>query len=613
MKRFRFPIGILVLLAMALGNPAQSSAVAGVDVDEGFLHEFPDTTGWQGVWFGDSGEDHSESVSSLWGRPADDFGFLMCSKNSDANCSATREVSFNAMLQPCASAETLDCIAGFGHVDSAGNRVPATWVSKFPAVATNEFAGDAAAGLPAGTSAGLWRLAPGSGSVVDLHYVNPRVFGVREKGQTRFSFTKFGAVVNPVRLVPYSCSQPICSPGYSLHPDGITSGFGYGHGRENGQDCVMTGMNPLTGGLTCAERRSFTSSVVYYLSVRLSQSPRGWLHGRLNSPEVTIKAVAGSDDALSIDIQGSSVSVPVVSKGMLFNDLPVALQDKYRKNGGWPVCCGGSGYYTSRDGPAKHNSTDPLSRNRLSIPPAAGTAGIAELEAWLPIVSDTASADISMWGIRTLQDWEMRDVSRCMTAKQRLNGVVVTNATQYAAGPPVFNRALGTLDYKVAAPHYRSGGNETKGVYELIMRTETARCVYGFEKAPFKSTIEVIERSGVQDIATTNVSERNGWIQLSAYNYTHSSPTLRVKLAQGVSSLEFLRKGESRAASMLAGSAGLNVRPGATYSLSVRKGGSACRVSGQRVAARTSGYCRIAVTMRINGKASTRVVDVTVM
>ena len=145
------------------------------------------------------------------------------------------------------------------------------------------------------------------------------------------------------------------------------------------------------------------------------------------------------------------------------------------------------------------------------------------------------------------------------------------------------------------------------------MRTETARCVYGFEKAPFKSTIEVIERSGVQDIATTNVSERNGWIQLSAYNYTHSSPTLRVKLAQGVSSLEFLRKGESRAASMLAGSAGLNVRPGATYSLSVRKGGSACRVSGQRVAARTSGYCRIAVTMRINGKASTRVVDITVM
>ena len=374
----------------------------------------------------------------------------------------------------------------------------------------------------------------------------------------------------------------------------------------------MTGSDPVSGSMSCAERRSFVPTVVYFLKVRLSQSPRGWLHGRLNTPKVQISAVSGSDDALTIDLQGSSVSVPVVSKGMPFSELPTAMQAKYRPTGGWPVCCGGSGYFTSQDGPSV-TTNDPNIRNRLSIPPAAGSPGLDELAAWLPLVNDTASADISMWGIRTLQDWEMRDVSRCMTAKQRLNGVVITNATQYSAGPPSFNKATNSLDYRVAAPHYRSGGAETKGIYELIMRTETARCVYGFEKAPFRSTIEVIESAGVQDVATTNVSENNGWLQLSAYNYTHSSPTLRVKFAQGVASFEFVKKGKSMSATALAKSAGLNVRAGVRLALSVRKGTAACRVSGVRVSTRAKGYCRVAVTMTTAGKSATRVVDVTVL
>lgn len=598
------------LLLLAL--PLRAHADPGTNIDEGFLYSHPSTAGWQGVWFGDKGEDHTEAVSSLWGRPDDDFGFLMCAKNSDANCSTNREVSFTAMLQPCSSDTALDCIAGFGHVDQSGRRVPATYVSKFPAVGPNEFVADPAAGLPVGTAAGLWKLGAGSGATTDLHYVNPRVFGQRQKGETRFTHKMFGATVSPVRLVPYDCARSMCTPGFELQNGGPSSGFGYGHGRENGQDCVMTGNNPLTNTMTCAERRAFTPAVTYYLTVRLSQSPRGWLHGRLNNSNVQITPVTGSDDALVIDLQGSSVTVPVVSKGMLFSELPAALQEKYRRTGGWPVCCGGSGYFTSTDGP-RVTTTDPNVRNRLSIPPASGSPGLDELEAWLPLVNDTASADISLWGIRTLQDWEMRDVSKCMTAKQRLNGVVITNATQYSAGPPSFNKSTNSLDYKVSAPHFKSGGAEMKGVYELLMRTETARCVYGFEKAPFSSTIQVIESGGVQDVATTNVSENNGWIRLAAYNYTHSSPTLRVKFAQGVSAFEFLKRGKSIGSTSLARSAGLKVRAGVTLSLSVRKGSASCGVAGGRVTTRARGYCRVAVTMRAGGRSATRVVDITVL
>jgi hypothetical protein len=604
---------IVAIIAASLAGlvvPVASSAATGTDVDEGFLYEHPNTSGWQGVYFGDKGEDHMESVSALFGRPDDDWGFLICSKNSDANCTGRKTVEFSAMLQPCATTTSLDCVSGFGHLAPDGTRVPATFVSKFPKSAMNEFAADPAAGLPAGTSAGMWRLAAGSGSAVDLHYLRAVVSGRRTTGKT-FEFTQYRAVVSPVETVPWECQGVLCSQGYSPHDDGKTSGFQYGQGREDGLDCVMTGVNPLTDEMTCAKRKAFTPAVRYYVTVRLSQSPKGWLHGRLNEPQISIAPIAGSDDALTIDILGGSVAVPVVSTGRLFKDLPATMQDKYRKNGGWPVA-NGSGYFTSRDGPAGEN-WGPEQRNRLSIPPAGGTVGLAELEAWLPLVNDTATADPSQWIVRTLQDWELQGANQCFTAKQRLNGVVVTNATQYSAGPPEFDSATGTLNYKVSAPHYRSGGAETKGVYALFMRSETARCLYGFDRAPIKSTIEVIEKEGVQDVATTSVSERNGWLQLSAYNYTHSSPTLKVKLGQRVSGFAFVKKGKSLSSSALAAAAGLKPSTGAKVSVKVVSGTSKCSSTGSAVRARVKGSCRVVVTVRKGTKSSSRTVDVSTL
>ena len=597
-------------VAGLLGVPTQSAAVPGTDVDEGFLYQFLNTAGWQGVYFGDKGADYLESVSALFGRPDDDFGFLMCSKNSDANCTGRKRVEFSAMLQPCATPTSLDCISGFGHLAADGTKVPATFVSKFPSDSLNDFAADPAAGLPAGTAAGVWQLGAGSGSTTGLHYLRAVVSGERTTG-SKFVFTQYRAVVSPVEMTPWNCRDAFCTLGYTPHPDGKTSGFQYGQGRDDGLDCVMTGTNPLTGAMTCAKRKAFTPTVRYYVSVRLSQSPKGWLHGRLNEPKISIAPIEGSDDALTIDIQGGSVAVPVVSTGRQFKDLPTEMQEKYRKNGGWPDPRG-SGYFTSRDGPAGEN-WGPEQRSRLSIPPAGGTVGLAELEAWLPLVNDTATADLSQWVVRTLQEWELQGANKCFTAKQRLNGVVVTNATQYSAGPPDFDTATGTLNYKVSAPHYRSGGSETKGVYELFMRSETARCLYGFDKAPIKSTIEVIEKEGVQDIATTNVSERNGWLQLSAYNYTHSAPTLKVKLGQRVSGFAFVKKGKSLSASTLAGVAGMNPSDGAKVSARVVSGFSKCSSTGSAVRARVKGACRVVVTVRKGAKSSSRTVDVSTL
>jgi hypothetical protein len=88
------------------------------------------------------------------------------------------------------------------------------------------------------------------------------------------------------------------------------------------------------------------------------------------------------------------------------------------------------------------------------------------------------------------------------------------------------------LDYKVASPHLNSKGDVFKGTYDLLMASDVARCLYGFTSAPVRASIQIVNADGVNSVATTVVSEKDGWLKLGAYGFTFSSPTLRVKLSQ---------------------------------------------------------------------------------
>ena len=71
-----------------------------------------------------------------------------------------------------------------------------------------------------------------------------------------------------------------------------------------------------------------------------------------------------------------------------------------------------------------------------------------------------------------------------------------------------------------------------KGTYDLSIRAEVARCIYGFSSAPIKASISVVSENGVSSVATENVGEKEGWFRLGAYGFTFSQPKLRVKLTQ---------------------------------------------------------------------------------
>jgi len=112
-----------------------------------------------------------------------------------------------------------------------------------------------------------------------------------------------------------------------------------------------------------------------------------------------------------------------------------------------------------------------------------------------------------------------------------LIGLVTTNAPIYWGGAPIFQD--GSLNYQVAGLHLKADGTLFKGSYDLAIRSEVARCLYGFSNAPIMANVSVLSTEGEgQLVATELVTEKDGWITLNAKNFTFSSPTIKVKLSQ---------------------------------------------------------------------------------
>jgi hypothetical protein len=109
--------------------------------------------------------------------------------------------------------------------------------------------------------------------------------------------------------------------------------------------------------------------------------------------------------------------------------------------------------------------------------------------------------------------------------------MVTTNALGYDGNAPSFKG--GFLNYQVAGLHYAVGGTElNEGSYDLVMRSDTARCLYGFSKAPLYATVSVLNDKGAKSTATTVVREKNGWLKMAAYGFTFSKKTIKVKVTK---------------------------------------------------------------------------------
>jgi hypothetical protein len=75
-------------------------------------------------------------------------------------------------------------------------------------------------------------------------------------------------------------------------------------------------------------------------------------------------------------------------------------------------------------------------------------------------------------------------------------------------------------------------GELSRGTYDLSLKADFARCLYGISGTAVRATVSIISESGTAVNAVTVVNEKNGWLNFAARGFTYSSPTIKVKLSQ---------------------------------------------------------------------------------
>jgi hypothetical protein len=457
-----------------------------------------------------------------------------CSSLNDSKC-ASGNIDYQAVLPFCATAADFYCTSDVGIIDATGKKTSAVFNKYFPAKAQNEYAGDPSRNLPSGVSGSLFSLPQAAHDGGDLYYLSTLMTG-GSNGQ-QINLQGFSVKLYPVKLETISglCGPANCNdtgwglikPGVAGNPTGKDAWIRQGPGFTGENFCVASSQKESL----CAQRYAFPAGLRFYVTVKTKQLPAGWLHGRLVEPDIKITA---SGDISTVEIQGNPMAVPVVYKMYRYAEMPQTLKDQY------DVTTGGykndpnflrnpNGYV---QGGRSSESNDPLTRNVMYVPTASSPEGMEQLKLWLPYVDDKASALLSYWSARSLELSEMEGANNCFNDAKSVTGIVTTNATQYSAGPPKFDKSEGTLNYQVAAPHYATDKSEFKGTYDLVIRSDVARCIYGFSKAPINATISITSTDGTPQIATTVIGEKDGWVYLRAKNFGFSAPVIKAKLSQ---------------------------------------------------------------------------------
>jgi hypothetical protein len=307
-----------------------------------------------------------------------------------------------------------------------------------------------------------------------------KVAGSEISGQ-QFSFNQFESGISPIKEISGAYSASFASDSSNKSLDGSRSGgvgSSYALDISARDNCVM-----LENG-KCLQRQDFPPGYRFGMTIKVGNKLSGWFHGRIYRPVLTISP---QPIGQLIQIDALPVLVPSILKKVPTSEITQELRNYLSQDRQFSE---GSGYL---------------------MPGSSGKDALEQAALWIPLIKDTATKSLQYWSFRMLNTGsEGPDVQRCSNASSDISGIVTTNALTYSAGPPAYNKNEGTLDYTVLAPHYTSKGDLAVGTYDLLLKSEVARCIYGFSKAPISGTISIVGESGQNNVATTIVNEKNG-------------------------------------------------------------------------------------------------------
>lgn len=456
------------------------------------------------------------------------FNQYLCTSLETGTCATARSGDYRAVLPPCLEKVVTDCIVSLEAISPSGEVFKAVFKEfiyglKHP----NLFTGDGFSTPKVVSEPGIWLLegAPHAGgneyalSVSLSNSVNrqpsDRTDADLDVQLFPISRLETGFTVEDVNGFSniYKCIQRTDSSGEK------TIGCGGGAQEFGRYRCAM---KMIEKG-TCLLRKAFPTGMRYKLKVQFANEPAGMMHGRLLSPEIELSR---NIQGYLLTVEAGSVRVPILSSGDYYTNLSSELKTY------WDDCIQNNMCGFSTRIAVGNDRNNPLTRNIQDYAPPFGDRSIKLVSIFSNATKDKSVAAPSAWNLKTLSKEMMRKSEICFKRDNGFIGIVTTNSTTYSEGPPAF--VDGSLNYRVASLHYLPNGEEFLGNYNLILRSDVARCLYGFTSAPVSATVSVISSDGKNQVATTVVSERGNWLNLGAAGFTFSSPMLKVKLVQNL-------------------------------------------------------------------------------
>ncbi len=247
----------------------------------------------------------------------------------------------------------------------------------------------------------------------------------------------------------------------------------------------------------CAYEQEFEPGTRLKLSLKVSNKVTGWLYGRLKDPLVSITDIGNGQSR--VEIEAEPVTVPKLHVRWNKADVPDVIDDRI-----------GRGAFG--DGNLMAGSTD------------QDSFGI--VQKLRKQTSDIATGQKTYWSLAS-----RLGPQQCVGDSSGVAGIITTNAMVFSGGAPKFEN--GYLNYEVAGMHFEPGGTGVQlGTYDMLIRSDVARCLYGYSNAPISATVAVVGDGLEQKVASTLVSEQNGWLKLAAYGFTFSEKQVKVAINQ---------------------------------------------------------------------------------
>ena len=447
----------------------------------------------------------------------------LCTGLDDPSCAATKgwqTIFIEGGIGNCAANPNTACVESFSVTTNDGKEIIAKPLSKFPKDA-KEFSGKVnrdGTGYAAGLASWIWR-ADGDSSGSEHDYL---LTGYVQSGGQNMNQSW-----NDLHVIQFFFEViPIVRESSSLvkAPEKILQkrvGKNYSEVMSTNYESACLAND--TG--VCLHRRDFPAKSRLKVTLQLPKFISGWLNGRLNKPTATSAPYSTSYDRIVVDA-GPEQNI-FAGNWMKKSTLPKL---SFKTDAAARMFTG----LTNGDNP-------------MSLRDSGEDGALDAYETWAPYMGEKAFAINETW---TLSNARVDNPSSCVKKGAGVQGVVATNASAYEATAPTYDKSSGTLNYRVAAPHFAPDGKtENIGTYGLSMSTSLIKCLYGVDQLPSSASISITASDGKERVSTVALQQVGNWVYLSAENFTFSSPTLKIKLNQSAAQSSSAAAGSSGSSS----------------------------------------------------------------